>query len=62
MVMTVEQIAFVVVQMHAAAQTVAEHFAVGALPLAGPLAVAEGSETVLPHLPEPVAIDRKSVV
>ena len=62
MVMTIEQRAVVVVQVHAAAQTVAEHLTVGTLSLTRPLAVAEGLEAILPHLPEAVAVDIPLVV
>ena len=55
--MAIEQIAVVVVQVHAAAEAVAEHPAIGALPAAGPFAVAERFEAVLPDLPETVAVD-----
>lgn len=55
--MTVHQPAAVVAQMHSAAQTESEHTAVGALFGACPLAVAEGLESVLPHIPEAVGVD-----
>ena len=55
--MAIEQIAVAVVEMHAAAEAITEHAAIGALPATGPLAVAERLEPLLPHLPEPVAVD-----
>ena len=57
LVVAVEQLAVIAVQVHAAAQAVAEHPAVGTRTPPRPLAVAEGLETVLPHIPEVVAVD-----
>ena len=55
--MTKQQASVAVVQVHAPAQAVAEHRAVGAVVPAGPFPLAERDEAVLPHLPEVVAVD-----
>lgn len=47
----------VVVQVHTAAQTETPHLAIGALPFAGPFAVAELVEAILPHVPETVPVN-----
>ena len=56
-VVAVQQFAVVAVEVHAAAQTVAEHLAVGACAAPRPIAVAEGFEAVLPHVPEFIPVD-----
>ena len=55
--MTIQQIAVVVVQVHPAAEAIAEHFAVGAFAALRPVAFAERLEAVLPHVPEFVAVN-----
>ena len=55
--MAIEQPAVVAVQVHTAAEAIAEHLAGGAFAAPRPLAVAEGFEAVLPHVPEPIAVD-----
>ena len=57
MVVAEEQLAVVVVEVHAAALAVAPHLAAGAGVFVRPLAVAVRLEAVLPHLPEVVAVD-----
>ena len=56
-IVAVEQIVIVVVEVHAVALAELPHLALGALALAGPLAVAELAKTILPHLPQVVAVD-----
>ena len=48
-VVAVEQVVIVVVEVHAVALAELPHLALGALTLAGPLAVAELLETILPQ-------------
>ena len=55
--MAAEQLLVVVIEVQAAAFAVAVHLAVGTLSLAGPGAVAELLEALLPNLPDVVAVD-----
>ena len=55
--MAIEEFAVVAVEVHPAAEAIFEHPARGALPAPRPLPVAERKKTVLPHLPETVAVD-----
>ena len=57
MIVAIEHPAVVAVQVHTAAEAVAEHLAGGAFAAPRPLAVAKGFEAVLPHVPEFVAVD-----
>ena len=51
-IMTEQQIAVIVVQMHAVAFAIAEHFTVGALPFACPFTVTVRFEFVVPDVDE----------
>lgn len=55
--MAIEQIAVVVVEVHAAAETIAEHLAIGTRPPPSPLPIAERLEAILPHVPELILVD-----
>ena len=55
--MTIKQIAVVVAEVHAAAETITEHPAVAARPAARPLPIAERLETILPHVPEFILVN-----
>ncbi len=54
--MTEQQIAVLVAQVHAVAPAIAEEFALSAIALAHPFAVAIRSEAACPHIPEIVAV------
>lgn len=56
-IMTEQQIAVIVVQMHAVAFAIAEHFTVGTLPFACPFTVAVRFEFVVPDVDEFIFID-----
>ena len=55
--MTEQQIAVVVVQVHAVPLAVPVHFAVGTLSFAGPLPVTIGFEFIIPYVDEFIFID-----
>ena len=55
-------VAIVIAQMEAITLTIAEHVALGTLALPHPLAVPIQFETVVPHIPEAVAIDVSLVI
>ena len=52
-----QQIAFVVAQVHTATSAELPHLTLLALIGLGPLAVAEGLKSILPHIPETIAVD-----
>lgn len=56
-IMTEQQIAVIVVQMHAVAFAIAEHFTVGTLPFACPFTVAVRFEFVVPDVDEFIFVD-----
>ena len=55
--MTEQQIAVVVIQVHAVPLAVPVHFTVGTLSFAGPFPVAIGFELIIPYVDEFIFID-----
>ena len=61
-IMTEQQIAVIVVQMHAVAFAIAEHVAVGTLSFPGPFPVAIFLEAVVPDVDKAVFVDVSLVI